>query len=382
MRRVLFACVVSIGLAACLVQPGRAIEASGIGMLPANPRADAPRSSSIIIHTTTPGAKINDAVTVANNSGHATTLSVYATDSQVSSDGAFACAQQVEVPQKVGRWVQLEATTLTLQPGKSKTIPLEIVMPQRVESGEYNGCIVVQEASPAPAEAQKGIALQFRSAMRVALTVPGNLHASISLTDVVPTALKEITQLKVTARNSGSVSVDAVFRVKFNTIFGLAGPAHDMGSYTVFPDVSSVFNFEVPNPFWGGWYKTTVEATYHEPKASGGMLSVETVRTSEPTLLFVMPQPLALFLEAIILFGVVFGGAALLRRRHTRQLNNEFGTSYTVKAGDTIETIAREHGTSWRRLAAQNNLKAPYTLTSGMTIQLPYRSVETPPRET
>lgn len=35
------------------------------------------------------------------------------------------------------------------------------------------------------------------------------------------------------------------------------------------------------------------------------------------------------------------------------------GTSYTVRSGDTLAKIARAHGTTWRALAARNNLADP-----------------------
>lgn len=374
MYRVVAACFVSLGIALSLSHPVDAIEASGIGILPAHPRSDAPRSSSIIIHTASAGATLSDGVTVANNSERPVTLAVYVTDSQVSSDGAFACAQQIEVPQKVGRWVALDTSSITLQPGKSETVAMSISMPQHIEAGEYNGCVVVQEVHAQAPATQNGIALQFRSAMRVALTVPGDLRASLAIVDVVPKVFRETVQLKTTVKNTGSVSTDALFWARFDTIFGIVGPSREMGVYTVFPAVDSVFNFEATSPFWGGWYHVVVEATYREPLSTGKLSDKETTRASRSQIIFVMPQPLALFIEAVLLAGVIYGVAAGMRARHTRQLDREFGGSYTVQDGDTIETIARMHHISWRRLAARNRLKAPYTVSPGVILQLPYRA--------
>ncbi|WP_326808187.1 LysM peptidoglycan-binding domain-containing protein [Streptomyces sp. NBC_01775] len=40
-------------------------------------------------------------------------------------------------------------------------------------------------------------------------------------------------------------------------------------------------------------------------------------------------------------------------------------STYTVKAGDTLSSIARQHDTTWQQLAQLNGLKAPYTIHPG-----------------
>jgi LysM repeat protein len=46
-------------------------------------------------------------------------------------------------------------------------------------------------------------------------------------------------------------------------------------------------------------------------------------------------------------------------------------TSYTVKAGDSLFKIARQHGTTVKAIGSLNNLKSPYQLRVGQKLKLP-----------
>ncbi|GAU67696.1 N-acetylmuramoyl-L-alanine amidase [Streptomyces sp. NBRC 110611] len=47
------------------------------------------------------------------------------------------------------------------------------------------------------------------------------------------------------------------------------------------------------------------------------------------------------------------------------------GTSYTVKAGDTLSAVGRAHGVPWKEIAAANGIGAPYTIKPGQRLTLP-----------
>lgn len=372
MNKVAATCIAIVSIAILASTPSYAVESAGIGLLPGAPRSSVPRSSSIIIHKVAPGQHITDKVKVANNSSTVKTLTIYATDSQMSSDGAFACAQLAEAPQKVGKWVSLAKSSVTLQPQTSELIDITIIMPQHIQSGEYNGCIAVQESNPQSSDPHNGITLQFRSAIRVALTVPGDLDANIIIDNIDREPLRGVTRLRTTVRNNGSVSVDSGFNVQFSTLFGGIVPDVGLGTYTVFPQVSSVFNFEVKNPFWGGWYKMYVQTVYHEPLDSGEPSSEKTIKTSEPMTVFIMPAPLALLIEGLAFLALLFGTAFLVRLLRERSLDRKHSSLYTVRPGETIQSIANRHDVSWRRIASYNHLKAPYILRTSQKLKLPY----------
>ena len=115
------------------------VGSGGIGGRPAYPREDNTRSDSIFVHTLSPGQSIRDGVNVINNSDEESTVSVYATDSVVSSGGAFACAQEVDEKTSVGSWIELDASEITLTSVDKGIIDFTITVPEDTEVGEHNG---------------------------------------------------------------------------------------------------------------------------------------------------------------------------------------------------------------------------------------------------
>src|SRR5689334_17563344 len=100
--------------------PALAAEYGGIGGRPAHPDTSNSRTDSIFVFSLDPGGRGQNAVRVYNNSTTKKTIAVYPVDSQVSSGGAFACAQQADEKRAVGSWMKLEKESVTLDPGQSE----------------------------------------------------------------------------------------------------------------------------------------------------------------------------------------------------------------------------------------------------------------------
>lgn len=78
----------------------------------------------------------------------------------------------------------------------------------RLDVGEHNACLVIQRKADPAAAKKGGIQLQTRQAVRMAITIPGNIHR-----DVTPTNSLSILDGKqlyniVAIKNSGNVSAD------------------------------------------------------------------------------------------------------------------------------------------------------------------------------
>ena len=143
-----------------------AVENGGIGGKPSNPRSDNPRSSSIFVYELNPGQQINDAVKIYNNTEQTKDIKVYATDSVISSGGAFACAQESDSVKEVGGWIKLDKNDIKLPPKQNETIGFIVDVPKNAEPGEHNGCIAIQENKTSGVNVGNGIALSLRSAIR------------------------------------------------------------------------------------------------------------------------------------------------------------------------------------------------------------------------
>ena len=145
---------------------------SAIGAKPAKPRADNQRSNSIFVHQLKPGASVEEAIMVINNTDSEKRINIYGVDSQLASGGTFGCAQKADTPSAVGTWLKLSQPTVTIGPKMTQNVPFTIQVPDNASPGEQNGCIALEDAGQTPVNQGNGIALSFRSAIRVAVTVP------------------------------------------------------------------------------------------------------------------------------------------------------------------------------------------------------------------
>lgn len=363
--------LLALGVLPVAAQDQSSVGAGGIGGRPAYPRDDNERSKSIFIHTVEAGDAVDDGVKVINNSEESKTIAVYATDSVRSSDGAFACAQMVEPKNEVGSWIALEKEEVTLEPSESEIIPFTIAVPTNADVGEHNGCIVMQEADISNT-VDSGIGLSFRSAIRVALLVPGTITKQLSIEslDVLQDSGSVI--LTPSVQNMGNVSLDVDMQSSLERLWGGSVSVRG-GEYPVLRDQTSSWNFKHDAPFWGGWYKTSVTANYDSNVVS--FLGEEETTVSNLRLqgktIFVVPAILAfiIYLGAlvVVLTVVVF---IIIQVRNKRLIAKTWAT-FTVEKDDDIKQLAHQHHTSWKKIAKANGIKPPYTLHEGQKIKLP-----------
>jgi nucleoid-associated protein YgaU len=349
-----------------------AVENGGIGGKPARPRSDNPRTESIFVHEIEPGSSVGDAVQIINNTDTDKTLLVYAVDSQTASGGGFACAQQADESLGVGTWITLEKDRVTLGPNSSTIVPFMINAPSTASAGEHNGCIVIQDAEQAPADTGNGIALSFRTAIRVAITIPGEITKELSFTGVSSRRLDNgLIRLSAALKNNGNVSLDSDVHLSIKSFFGQTVRSAG-GEFPILARSDAAFNFEVKKPFWGGWYTVVATATYNADKdQSLGQAGEKKTITSTGHRIFVAPEPQALLIEllalALLISALLF--ATMRKRFHAKALASS--KTYKVKAGDTLQTIAKKHNVSWKRIARLNRLRAPYHVEANQELKIP-----------
>lgn len=314
----LFACILLLAAA-----PVSAIEYGGFGGRPAYPRADNPRTESIFVHTLQPGDIQEEGVLTVNNTAGQKTMLVYAVDSTPSTGGAFACAQASDAKKDTGAWITLEKSEVTLEPGANELVPFTISIPQNAGVGEHNGCIVMQEKKE-KAQAGSGASLSFRTGLRVAITIPGELTRKLELVGFTVTKGKDNSfLLHPQVKNTGNVSIDANARVITRYFFGLTYFTHG-GQYPILRGETSDWNFELKKPFWGGWYRSSFIVEYDEnPGAGVGVKSGKTLTRIEGTsvLFWSFPTPAALAIEIGILMALAIGGFFVLAFAKTQKVD-------------------------------------------------------------
>lgn len=343
-----------------------AVEYGGIGGKPAFPREDAPRSESIFIHTLNPGEVKEEGLLVVNNTQEEKTLEIYAVDSTPSTGGAFACEQMSETPDGVGSWIDLEKSEVTLAPGTNEVVPFKISVPQLLDVGEHNGCVMTQEKLE-DQEAQ-GMSLSMRSGLRVAITIPGELVKKLEVEDFQVAGREDNAfLLQPKLKNLGNVSVETDLAVVTEHFFGFASLPHfeHGGEFTVLRGESADYNFELKQPFWGGWYRSSFVATYEDE------LGKKVQLVGEPVVFFSMPTTKGLLIEIGALFILVFGLILLSISIKRRNWIQRFWVERKVQSGDDIRSLAEKFDVSWKVIAKANNLQAPYILKTGEKIKLP-----------
>ncbi|MDP3004419.1 MAG: LysM peptidoglycan-binding domain-containing protein [Candidatus Azambacteria bacterium] len=350
-----------------------AIEYGGFGGRPAYPRADNPRTESIFVHTLEPGDVQEEGVLTVNNSAERKTMLVYSTDSTPSTGGAFACAQASVEKKDVGAWITLEKSEVTLDPGTSELVPFTINVPQNASVGEHNGCIVMQEKKE-KAQAGSGASLSFRTGLRVAITIPGELERKLEIAGFTVTKKDDGSfLLHPLVKNLGNVSIDADAQVITRYFFGLTHLTHG-GQYPILRGDTSDWNFELKKPFWGGWYRSSFVVEYDEnPEAGVGVKSgKELTRLEGPSVWFwSFPMPAALAIEIVILLALAFGGFLFWLSQKRKRWIKENWVEYAVKSGEDIKSLAERFDVSWKLLAKTNKLKPPYAFKTGEKIKVP-----------
>lgn len=359
--------VATYGVLDVSAQPG-----GSIGIRPAHPDPKNPRSESIFISTLTPGTATKDAVTIVNDTAETKTIHLYATDAIASSGGAFACAQEAQPVTEAGKWIALASSEKVLSPYSEAAVAFTMTAPDKAESGEHNGCIVAAEKTP-PAT-QGGVSLNFRSAVRVAMFIPGPIIKTVDSVKFSVTTSPSAVILSPTVRNSGTVSVDATVTAQLKT--PLRTTREEVTStFPVLRDQETTWNIELDRPFWGSLFIATYVLQYDaSPNFLGENSDTDAtiVTVHGPTrLVFIWPQPAALLVQLLVIAIITISIALPVRRIYRRYYVNKTWHIYTVKKHDRLKEIAEAHHIPWGVLARANSLKPPYDIHEGDTLKVP-----------
>ncbi|MDP2933281.1 MAG: LysM peptidoglycan-binding domain-containing protein [bacterium] len=350
-----------------------AIEYGGFGGRPAYPRADNPRTESVFIHTLEPGDVQEEGVLTVNNTAEQKTVLVYGVDSSSSADSSFACEQFSQEKDDVGAWITLAKSEVTLESGTSEIIPFTIYVPQSANVGEHNGCIVIQEKK-GEAQPGSGVSLSFRTGLRVAITIPGELTRKLEIVSFTVTPRKDGSfLLRPEVKNLGNVSIDADVQVITRYFFGAFLIRHG-GQFPIFRGGTSDWNFELKKPFWGGWYRSSFTVEYDaNPEAGVGVKSGQTLtRLDGPSVWFwSFPTPAALAIEVIVLLALAFGGFLFWLSQKRKNWIKKNWVEYEIKSGEDIKSLAERFDVSWKLIARTNKLQPPYALKTGEKIKIP-----------
>ena len=221
-----------------------------------------------------------------------------------------------------------------------------------------------------------GIRLSVRTGVRVYNLIPGDIRNELFIEEGQGVLREKRNKDKVfvvtvPVRNTGNISTYAKFITKARDLYSgevIFDNADEPSSYLVSPNTVFDYNQEILVP--------------KLPKINVSLadLEVETqvymVVGEEEVLLGeisyaerIIPIKEITYLIAAIA-GLILLTTTLVILRIRKYSGKGWG-SYTVKTGDTIVSLATEHGVDWEFLAKVNKLRSPYIISKGDKILVP-----------
>ena len=285
MKSSLWSKVIGVAMIAGLVLP-MSVSANGIGGRPANPDPNNPRTSSIFIYNLSGGASKSDQLYVQNGSDKEETIEVYSVDGTVTTTGDMACKEQSE--DKVGA-------------GN---------VPSKADVGEHNACMVVQRKVNQASNNAGGIQVQTRQAIRMAITVPGDIHRDVTIEKFNVKNSNSSQLYEIALKNSGNVSADVDVKLVVKDPMGNVVYKNG-GVNAMIANETRQFNFDSNlAPFWGGKYKVELSISYKKKAGEWGISQDKNeliTKTAEPKELFFWPSTTALMMigGGILLFIIL-----------------------------------------------------------------------------
>lgn len=348
-------------------------QAGSIGIAPANPKVGNLRSRSIFIHTIKGGTTVDDGVRVFNYTKEPRTVKIDAVDSVAAVDGSFSCKQNSEKKTEAGAWIKLSKNEVVVQPGANETVTFTISVPKGTDPGEHGACITAQDTKNTGSKSEGGIALGFRNAIRVAITVEGKIIKQLALKKIeVKRNEKGNYTVSPVSQNTGNVSLDVTSRVQLRSIFGQETPVQK-ATYPVIVRSTTGWAFEFKRPFWGGIYKAQASIAYDSDTSSriGDATSQERKVRAGTGYFIMVPTWQALAVEIAVPIVIIIGLMTIFRRRKLRRIAEKRLQKYTVAAGDTVMSIAEAYDVDWKQLAKINSIKPPFLIAYGQVLLLP-----------
>lgn len=375
--------VLAVVLGSILLFGELAVAAGGVGGRPAYPESNNPRTQSIFIMTLESGESKKDGIRVVNGTDTEQTIELYAVDGMLTDTGSYTCRQKGDPIVDAGGWIKLDKKFSILAPNSNEIIDFTVTIPSNgADVGEHSACVVFQTPDNEDVATVGNISLKTRQAIRVAITIPGELKREVKIDsfaykidDNPNNQNGKMPIYEINLKNTGNVSADTDIKLSVKSLVFGREVFQDGGIFPVMAGNNLKLNFkQTKRPLFGGWYKARVIASYDKDPTRFGVRDGETVTLkSEELTIFIVPSAVGILIiigALVLLFAIL---AWLVVRRQQQYQARKHSETYEVQAGDTLQQVAKRYQLNWRKIAKLNNLKPPYELMTGRTIFLPIK---------
>ena len=166
-------------------------------------------------HALEPGVSIDDSIEIFNFTDESQRFDLYGADLVTTPEGAFAPAARDADPLDSGAWITLDNASVEVPPRQSLVVPFTVTVPAGTTPGDHPGTIVVEKR--AARVSGSGVAIQPRLALRVLLTVPGEVDIGTEFGALRASREDGGVRFTLPVRNTGNVTFTAIGTVEVVT---------------------------------------------------------------------------------------------------------------------------------------------------------------------
>ncbi|WP_066375809.1 COG1470 family protein [Herbidospora mongoliensis] len=296
---------------------------------------------SSFTYSINPGARLDDALVVANRGTAPLTLGVYASDGFTTDMGGLDLLSKDKKSVGIGSWVHAGRDSVTIAPGATAKVPFAVSVPGNAPPGDYVGGILTSLTQASTAE---GINVDRRLGIRIKLRVSGELKPTLTVEDLKmdydgtfnPFGSGDAT-ISYTIHNTGNAVLSAKQTMSVAGPFGWTST--DAGDLAAPPELLPGESWQMKVPVHGVAPAFRLAATTVLmpllTDASGATTSLDPVLVTADAWALPWTQ-LALL---ALLIAIVVGWFTLMRGRKSRRRERE-----DARVKEAVEAALRNAG--------------------------------------
>ncbi|WP_127502532.1 WxL protein peptidoglycan domain-containing protein [Actinoplanes solisilvae] len=262
-----------------------------------------------------PGGSLKDALVVANRGKKPVKLAVYASDGFTTGTGQLDLRGHADKQTGVGAWVTSAQKSLTVDAGKTITIPFTVTLPGNATPGDHVGGIITSLTAP---DATETVNVERRLGIRIKMRVGGDLAPALAIEKPHLSYEGGRATLDYTLHNTGNATQSADQAAKVSGPFGWFSST--AGTIAAPPELLPGETWKVSVPLSdvtpAFWLTGKVTVTPRLTDASGSTTSLKPVTaTAHAWAVPWLVAALVLLLIAAIVLGVILYRRARVRRK-------------------------------------------------------------------
>lgn len=330
------------------------------------------KANNEINYELAPGETVNGKLTIKSYTDKNIDITLYGADGTQTDRGAFTLTQPYLEQNNLGQWLKLPKTLITIEPKKTQEIDYSISIPANATPGTYGGGIAAittpnkKTGSEAPSGAS--IVSSTRMLFPIYVTIPGEKVIKYSWDEFSYKNVNNNNVFQLKLKNEGNTTITAEGQIE------ISGGPFFKPKTIIFNKITLFGEDEILIPInWNerpilGFFESKAKLTFSEHDAKTGEdITLETINKTASFTIIPWTIILGILLAIVLLAGIKFA-YSLQEKRLIKSCKK-----YTVKEGDTLQSLSEKCNFPWEKLAKINGLKPPYTLKHGDEILIPQK---------